>query len=456
MNQQLATYLAANHDRHLAELFDFLRVPSVSALPAHQQDMVRAANWVVERLKIIGVPEVMALETGGHPLVWGRWQVDPAQPTVLIYAHYDVQPPDPLDLWQSPPFEPEVRDGKIYARGAGDDKGGLFATIMMLEALCAVHGQPPVNLVFFFEGEEEIGSPNVAPAVNAWPERFACDYVLSADGMMWSDDHLSLTVATKGMAKCQVDLRTAAQDTHSGLYGATIRNAAQAMAMLAASFHTADGTVAVKGFYGGVRLPTRVEQDEIEAAPFDEPAFLAAVGASIPYGEPGYSTLERAWLRPTLDFNGMWSGFQGVGSKTVTPSEAHLKITCRLVPGQDPAEILDLIKAHVARHTPPGAAATVVETGGHSRPFAVDRSDTALLAAADVLRELAGVEPVVIRLGGTLPIAEVFQQKLGADMVFFAWSLPECNAHAPNEWYRVEDLQSAAIATGALLQKLKR
>ncbi|MEA2593666.1 MAG: hypothetical protein QOF01_135, partial [Thermomicrobiales bacterium] len=413
--------LEREHEQHLAEFFDFLRIPSVSALPAHQPDIERAATWTAERLRRAGVPEVEVLPTGGKPLVWGRWHVADDQPTALIYAHYDVQPPDPLDLWTSPPFEPAIRDGRIYARGAADDKNGVLQTILATEALARTQGKPPINLIFFFEGEEEIGSPSVAPFISAARDRLACDWVISADGLMWGAGQPSLTVSTKGMAACELHLRTANTDMHSGVYGGFVGNAAQAMAHLVASLHTPDGRVAVAGFYDGVREPTAEERDEAAAVPFDEAAVKKTLDSPGFWGEPGYSPLERSWLRPTLDVNGIWGGFQGDGKKTVTPAEAHAKITCRLVPNQDPAEILDLIERHVAAHTPTGATVTFVRQPGEARPFAIDRNNPALITAGETLRALTGQDPYIIRLGGTLPIAEVFHQELGAEMIFYGF-----------------------------------
>ena len=449
-----ATYLAQHEARHLDELVTFLRIPSVSALPTHRADVETAATWVADRLRSAGVPNVEIIPTGGHPLVYGRWHVADDRPTALIYAHYDVQPPDPLDLWESPPFAPVIRDGRLYARGAADDKAGLVIAITAVEALARAQGGPPINLVFFFEGEEEIGSPNLPALVRAERERLACDAVVSADGSMYGPDAPSLTVSTKGLAGCQVDLRTADTDLHSGEYGAAVPNAVQAMAQLAASFHTPEGRVAVAGFYDRVRELPAEERAEIAAVPFDEAAFLQGTGATALWGEPGYSPLERRWARPTLDLNGLWGGFQGAGAKTVTPCEAHVKITCRLVPDQEPAEIVALLEQHVAEHCPPGAQATVTPLPGAARPFAIRRDNPALLAAASVLRELFAKEPLITRSGGTLPVAEVFQQELGADMVFFAWSMPDCNAHAPNEWFRLEDFERGRRAYCAYLTAL--
>ncbi len=448
--------LEGEREQHLAEFFDFLRIPSISALPAHQPDIDRAAAWTADRLRRAGVPEVEILPTGGKPLVWGRWHVSDDQPTALIYAHYDVQPPDPLDLWTTPPFEPTIRDGKIYARGSADDKNGVLTTILAAEALARTQGTPPINLVFFFEGEEEIGSPSVAPFIGSARDRLACDWVISADGLMWGVDQPSLTVSTKGMAACELHLRTANTDMHSGVYGAFVGNAAQAMAHLVASLHTADGRVAVAGFYDRVREPTDEERAEAARVPFDDEAVKKSLASPGFWGETGYTPLERSWLRPTLDVNGIWGGFQGDGKKTVTPAEAHAKITCRLVPDQDPSDILDLIERHVAAHTPAGASVAFVRQEGKARPFAISRDHPALITAGETLQGLTGQEPFIIRLGGTLPIAEVFQQELGAEMVFYGFGSMDCNAHAPNEWLRVDDFHLGARAYCAYLNALAR
>ncbi|MBX3071012.1 MAG: dipeptidase [Thermomicrobiales bacterium] len=450
------SWFAEREETHLAELFDFLRIPSVSALPDHRSDVRRAANWIADRMRQAGIPDVEVLETGGHPLVIGHWQVDLAKPTAMIYAHYDVQPPDPLDLWESPPFEPEIRDGKIYARGSGDDKAGLLATILAVEAMAARDGQPPINLVFFFEGEEEISSPSVAPYLRENASKVKADFVISADGMMLDENTPALTISTKGIAGCEIVLTTASTDMHSGLYGASVRNAAQAMAELVASFHDDAGRVAVKGFYNQVNDPTDREREELDRVPFDAERYFGAVGVSDLWGEPGFYPLERLWLRPTLDINGMWSGFQGSGSKTVTPSEARVKITCRLVPDQVPADILDRLEDHARANCPPGATLKFIGREGSALPYAIDREHPALLAAEETLRDLFGSDPAIIRVGGTIPIAQDFKQELDADLIFFAWSLPDCNAHAPNEWFRLEDFRVATVSTCEYLERLGR
>jgi acetylornithine deacetylase/succinyl-diaminopimelate desuccinylase-like protein len=437
-------YLATREDGHLAELFDFLGIPSVSALPVHRAEMARAAEWVAARLRAAGVSQVALLPTGpgAPPVVTGRVEAGPDRPTALIYAHYDVQPADPLELWTTPPFEPAIRDGAVYARGASDDKGMLLATIAAVEALLRTGTMPPLNLVFCFEGEEEVFSDGLEELIAADPARFACDVVVSVDGTMYGRDQLSVTVSTKGSCALEIDLQTAAQDLHSGLFGATVPNAAQAMACLLATFHDERGRVAVAGFYDDVRELTPAERAELNAAPFDAETYLQQLGATALWGEPGYTTLERAGARPTVDVVGMTSGFTDEGIKSATPCRARAKLTCRLFADQDPARILDLLERHVAAHTPPGATVTTTRFPG-AYPFAIPSDHPALLAARDVLRELGGREPLTIRIGGTLPIAPTFQRELGADMVLFAWEMPDANFHAPNEFLRLDDFRTA-------------
>jgi acetylornithine deacetylase/succinyl-diaminopimelate desuccinylase-like protein len=446
--------LAEREGRHIDEIVELLRIPSVSALPAHREDMVRAAEWLAERLRRLGVPEVDLLDGDVAPVVWGRWIVDPGAPVALVYGHYDVQPADPFDLWRTPPFEPETRDGALYARGAADDKGTTMVAIQAIEALCSAHGQPPLNLAFFIEGEEEIGSPSAESIVARERERLACDVVISADGVMFSPDRPSLTLSTKGMLKGEIHLRTAAADQHSGLVGNAIANAVQVLAKLLSTFHSDHGAVVVQGFHDGARPISPEERAETEAVPFDQAAFLEAAGATALWGDPAYSPYERMWLRPTIDFNGVWGGFQGEGTKTVTPCEAHAKFTCRLVAGQEPLRVLDAIRAHVARHCPPWAKAVVTGGGGSSAAFEIRRDHPVLSAAAEVMTELAGVAPYRIRLGGTLPIAEIFQRQLRADMVFYAWEMPDNNLHAPNEFARLSDYRTGRRAWCDLLTRL--
>lgn len=448
-------YLREHDDRHLEELKAWLRIPSVSALPRHAGDMRRAAEWAVAQLRALGAREAALLPTAGNPVVYGRIPAPAGAPTALLYGHYDVQPADPLELWESPPFEPAVRDGRLYARGASDDKGNCFAALKGIEALLATAGRLPIGITFMIEGEEEIGSPSMAAFVRERRDLLAADFVLCADGGQFGPDQPSLSISSKGIAAGQLDLRTNAGDLHSGSYGASAPNAVEALTRLVASMHDAAGRVTVPGFYDDVRALTPAERAQIAAIPFDEEEFRRLVGAPALWGEPGYSVLERNWTRPTLDLNGLWGGFQGEGMKTVTPCEAHAKITCRLVADQEPGRILDLIEAYAHAQCPPGATVTM-QRFGSSHPFSVRPDHPALGAAGRVLEGLYGKEPLIIRMGGTLPIAATLQQELGADMIFFSFGLPGNNNHAPNEWYRLDSFMIARRAYCALLPELAR
>ena len=449
-------YFQAHRERHLRELVDLLRIPSISALPAHLGDIRTAAEWVAGALRQAGVPQVSIMETAGNPVVYGEWLTDPGAPTILIYGHYDVQPPDPEAQWESPPFEPTFRDGRIYARGVSDDKAPLFQAIKAVEALGALQGSVPLNLKFLFEGEEEVGSPSLRPFVQANRARLSADLVVSADGAMWRASEPSLTVAGKGLCGVEIDLRTARTDLHSGRHGGGVPNALHALASIVASFHDSEGRVAVAGFYDQVRPLSPAERAEFGALPFDEESYRQELELTALTGEAGYSTLERQWARPTLDLNGMWGGFQGAGSKTVIPCEAHAKLTCRLVAGQQPAEILALVEEHIRLHTPAGASVRVTRKAGMATPYQMPADHPALVVAGRVLREVMGAEPLRVRMGGTLPCAEIFEAELGAYTLFFSFSTADEQYHAPNEFFRLERFDLGLRAWARLLQELGR
>ena len=440
MTTTLSTWLESNESEHLDELMQILRIPSVSTDPSHRSDVQATATVVRDRLTQAGVPDTDIVETPLHPVVIGEWVTDPSKPTLLIYGHYDVQPEEPVELWETPAFEPTVRDGRIYARGSSDMKGNLLTAIQGVEASAqANNGVPPINVKFIFEGEEEIGSPNLREVVRQLRERLAADAVISADGGQFGPDTPSLTVAMKGLGGCQINLRTANADLHSGMFGAKVPNAVQSLVQLAATFHDAEGRITIDSFYDDVVDLTEQDRAEIAQIPEDEERLKRDLGIDELWGESGYTAREREWARPTLDMNGVWGGFQGDGIKTVTPSEAHLKVTCRLVPNQTPETVVAKIRAHAERHCPPGATVEVVALPGSATPFAIDRENRFHKAAAEVLTSLMGKEPVITRAGGTIPATGIFQDELGIDTINFAWAMPGSGAHAPNEWYRIED-----------------
>jgi acetylornithine deacetylase/succinyl-diaminopimelate desuccinylase-like protein len=448
--------LRANHDRALSQLIEFASIPSVSTDPAYATDVHAAAAWVAARVASSGPFTVRTLTTAGNPVVYAEWLGALGGPTVLVYGHYDVQPPDPLEKWVTPPWTPTIRDGRLYARGVSDDKGPMLIPILVAESFFRVDGGLPVNVKCLFEGEEEIGSPSLDAFIRDNAELLACDVVLSADGAMWRIDEPSLTVASRGLAGLELTLTAAAKDLHSGRHGGAVANPLHAMARLIASLHDPEGRVAVAGFYDRVRELTSAERAEIAALPFDERAYLAQLGAPAAFGEPGYTTLERLWTRPTLEVNGMWGGYQGPGSKTVIPSEAHAKITCRLVPDQDPDDVVGLVSRHLESHVPTGTR-LLVRPGDHgARPGCIDADHFALRAAGAALQAVYGVRPLVVRMGGTVPISELFQRHMELDTVFFSFSTADEDYHAPNEFFRVHRLHEGLEAWARLWEILGR
>lgn len=448
------SYLQANQSRFRDDLIDFLRIPSISALPEHAEDVQRAADWIAARLEAASIEEVRILQTGGHPLVYGEWLHAPGKPTVLIYGHFDTQPVDPLEQWSHPPFEPWIQDGRIYARGATDDKGNMLVPILAVEALLKSEGTLPVNLKFCFEGEEEIGSRNLIAFATANQQLLACDLVLSADGTQWSEDQPALLVGLRGICAVQIDVEAAATDLHSGFYGGAAPNPIHALVQILDSLRDADGTILVEGFYDAVRPLTDVDRAQIAAVPFDEADYQAQIGVTDLPGEPDYSVLERLWARPTLELNGIKGGFQGEGIKTVIPSTAQAKISCRLVPDQEPAAIVELLATHVERHTPAGVKVTVNRRPSGSRPYLIPHDHPGLQAAEVVLAELYNTAPYRTRLGASIPACDIFLRTLGAYTVVFSFGLEDEQFHAPDEFFRLSSFERGQQAYCMLLQEL--
>ncbi|CAN5553134.1 dipeptidase [soil metagenome] len=449
-----STYLQENEQRFDNELMDFIRIPSVSTAPERTDDVRKAAEWVKRRLRGAGVPYVELIDTPRHPVVFGRWVSSGDKPTVLIYGHYDVQPAEPFELWESSPFEPIVRDGRLFARGSSDMKANMSALIQAIEAIGKTAGTLPVNLLLLIEGEEEIGSPNLPAIVADRKDQLGADFALSADGGMSDSSRPSLSVGLKGLTGCQINVRTGSTDLHSGSYGASVPNAVQVLAQLASTFHNPDNSVAIKGFYDDVRPLTPQETAAIEGVPADDNGFLFESGAFALWGETGYSVLERRWTRPTLDFNGMWGGFQGQGAKTVTPCEAHAKITCRIVPDQHPDRIMDLIEQHIIEHAPAFTEITIDRMKGSAFPYSLDLDTPALVTAFEVLTDVYGIEPRYVRSGGTVPITDVFKQQLGIPTITIGFAKPGSRAHAPNEWFEMADLPVARNVYASFLERI--
>ena len=446
VDPRVIAHLEVNRDRILTSLMAFAAIPSVSTDPAHAPDIERAARWVADTLAGAGPLAVRMIPTEGNPVVYGEWLGAPGKKTMIVYGHYDVQPPDPLDQWRSDPWTPTLRDGRLYARGVSDDKGPMLIPIEVARAFFAVTGRLPINVKFLFEGEEEIGSRHLDAFIARHKTLLAADAVLSADGAMWRIDEPSLTVASRGLCGLDLTITAAAKDLHSGRHGGGVANPLHAMAQLLASLHEPSGRVAVAGFYDDVRELAPAEREAIAALPYDEAAYLAQIGAPSGFGEPGYTTLERQWTRPTLEVNGMWGGYQGPGQKTVVPREAHGKLTCRLVPDQAPRDVLARVARHLEARVPAGTrlSLTLEEHGARAAHIAADHF--ALQAANRALHATYGVRPLIVRMGGTVPIAELFQRHMGLDTVFFSFSTADEDFHAPNEFFRVQRLHEGLEA----------
>jgi acetylornithine deacetylase/succinyl-diaminopimelate desuccinylase-like protein len=435
-------------------LFDLLRIPSVSARSEHNADTSRAAEWVAGSLRAIGLTAAVH-PTEGHPVVVGEWRNAPGAQTVLIYGHYDVQPAEPLELWDSPPFEPTVRDGNIFARGSVDDKGQLFLHIKALEAHLKSRGALPVNVIVLAEGEEEVGSEHLAEFIEAEKDRLACDAVVISDSAMFAPGLPSILSSLRGLAYFQIDVQGPATDLHSGSYGGAVMNPAMALARILATMHDADGHIAIPGFYDKVRDWGDAARRQIKSLPFEEERFREETGSPALFGEKGYSTLERVWMRPTCEVNGLLSGYTGEGAKTVLPAKAMAKVSCRLIPDQTPEEIERLMRAHVERVAPKSVTVTVTHLHG-GRPWRADLDGPLFDAARRALATAFSREPVVTGEGGSIPVVGDFQRILGAPVLLVGFGLPGENAHAPNEWMSEENFNKGMRAMAALWDELGR
>ena len=447
-------YLNEHKDQYLKELLDFLRIPSISSLSDYWHHVQTGAEWVEARMKAAGIESVRIMPTGGQPVVYGDWLHAPGKPTVLIYGHFDVQPVDPLELWDNPPFEPSLKEGRIYARGTTDDKGNMFVPIIAIESILETEGRLPLNLKFLFEGQEEIGSPQLPHFMAANKELFAADLVLSADGTQRGEDQPAMVLGTRGLCSVHIDVEGPDHDLHSGTYGGTIANPVHALIQVLDSMHNQEGRITIEGFYDDVRALTHKERAQLARVPFDEAEYLSQIGAVSLFGEPGFTTYERAWARPTVEINGIYGGFQGQGMKTVLPSTAHAKLSCRLVADQDPFKIADLVLAHVKRVAPSEVKVTARKSKSGGIPYLLPADHPSVRIATSVLRDLYGKEPYQIRMGGTIPANALFLEHLGAYTIVFAFGLPDERQHSPNEFFRVSSYERGQKAYGMLLHRL--
>ncbi|MFJ7934219.1 dipeptidase [Sporosarcina sp. NPDC096371] len=436
--ETLDSYFKEQRDEHLGQLTEFLQIPSISSLSEHRGDMQKAAEWLKNSLQKAGLENLSIDETDGHPVVYGDWLHAEGKPTILIYGHYDVQPVDPLHLWESAPFEPAIRDNKLYARGASDDKGQVFMHVKAVEALMQKTGSLPVNVKFFIEGEEEIGSPNLEKYIEANKDKLAADVIVISDTGMQGPGQPAVCYGLRGLCGVQIDIQGAKSDLHSGLYGGGVQNPIHALAEVLASFRDQEGTIAIEGFYDNVRSLSDEEREAYQALGFVEEALKEEVGVTELFGEKGFSYLERTWARPTLEVNGIFGGFSGEGIKTVLPAEAGAKVTCRLVPDQDPDEIIEKLKAHIEQHKPAGVTVTVNEFD-KGKPFITPFDHPAIQAAGRSYEKVYNVPTAYTRGGGSIPIVAAFDEILQLPVVLMGFGLSSENFHAPNEHFHLEN-----------------
>jgi acetylornithine deacetylase/succinyl-diaminopimelate desuccinylase-like protein len=454
LDPAINTWLEANDQRLLDDLFELLRIPSVSARSEHTPDVRRAAAWLHERLAGLGFT-TETVETPGHPIVLAEWRKAPeGAPTILIYGHYDVQPAEPLELWTSPAFEPTIRDGKIFARGSVDDKGQVWVHLAAIEAHLAVRGTLPVNVVVLIEGEEEVGSDQLAPFVEKHKQRLACDGVVISDTTMFAPGVPSIISSLRGLAYLQIDVTGPNSDLHSGMYGGAVVNPATALARIVASFHDANGSIAIDGFYDAVRPFPDAVRAGMRTLPFDEAAFKQHLDVDTLGGEREYTTLEKLWTRPTCEVNGLLSGYTGEGAKTVLPGHAMLKVSCRLVPDQDPAAIGRLLENHVRAHAPNGVKVQVTHLHG-GQPWRADLEGPLFDAASRALEAAFGQKPVITGEGGSIPVVNDFARILKAPVLLVGFGLPGENAHAPDEWIGQDNFRRGMKAIAALWDELR-
>lgn len=445
-------YIVANRDRRESELFEFLRIASVSADSRCKPEIHRAARFVEEQLRSAGL-ETEVWETSGHPVVFGARTRAPGAPTVLVYGHYDVQPPDPLDQWITPPFEPSVREGNVYARGATDDKGQIFAHIKGIEAWTRAVGEIPVNVKVVVEGEEEVGSVALGRLLPEKRDKLACDYVVVSDSSMFAPDAPAITYGLRGICYFELFVDGPRRDLHSGTFGGAVKNPVNALCEILGSLVDALGRIQVPGFYDDVVEIDAAEKERIRGLAFSDDDFRRELGVDELFGEAGRSTLERRWSRPTCDVHGVQGGYAGEGAKTVLPAKASAKFSFRLVPNQDPQRVEEGVRLFVEQRRPRGVRTTLVNHHG-ARPVSTPLDSPGVRAAARALAEAFGRNPVFIREGGSIPIVSDFKRVLGADALLLGFGLNDDNTHAPNEKFRLKDFHRGVMASARLMEEL--
>jgi acetylornithine deacetylase/succinyl-diaminopimelate desuccinylase-like protein len=446
-------FINVNREKYLDELKMFLAIPSISALPDHAEDVKRCAAWCADEMRRIGLENVRLVDTPGYPVVNGDWLGAAGAPTILYYGHYDVQPVDPLELWESPPFEATIRDGAIYARGSADDKGQVFMHLKAVEAHLTQNGRLPVNMKFVLEGEEEVGSLNLDDFIRAHRSELAADLVVISDTSMFDRGVPSICYGLRGLVYCQIDLRGSKTDLHSGVFGGAVANPAFVLAQMIAQMKDRSGRIRIPGFYDDVRPLEEAERHAWAQLSFNEKKYRKEFGIPRLFGEAGYTTLERTWARPTLEVNGLLSGFTGEGAKTVLPAVAMAKISMRLVPDQDPGKIADLFEAHVRKITPKTVELKFTRMHG-GKPWMTSFDSPFVQAAGRAIERGFGRKPVFTREGGSIPVVSTFQEELGLPSVLFGVGLPDENAHAPNEKLEVSNFHNGIIASAYLYEEI--
>src|SRR6188508_963191 len=448
-------FINTHRDRYVEELKQYLAIPSISALPQHAADVKRCAEWTAEEMKRIGLQNVRLIETPGFPVVYGDWLGAEGAPTILFYGHYDVQPVDPVELWESPPFEATVRDGEIYARGSADDKGQVFMHFKAIEAHLKQTGKLPVNMKFILEGEEEVGSANLDDFIRAHKTELGADVVVISDSAMFGRGVPSICYGLRGLVYFQIDLRGSSTDLHSGSFGGAVANPGFVLAQMIAQMKDRGGRIKIPGFYDDVRPLQDEERQAWASLPFNEKKYKKDFGIPKLFGETGYTTLERTWVRPTLEVNGLLSGFTGEGAKTVLPAVAMAKISMRLVPNQQPNKIADLFQKYVEDIAPKTVELKVTRMHG-GKPWMTSYDNPYVQAAGRAIEKGFGRAPIFTREGGSIPVVSTFQEELGLPSVLFGVGLPDENAHAPNEKLDVSNFHNGIIASAYLYEEIAK
>jgi acetylornithine deacetylase/succinyl-diaminopimelate desuccinylase-like protein len=448
-------FINVNREKYLEELKAFLAIPSISALPEHAGDVKRCAEWCADEMRRIGLQNVRLIDTPGNPVVYGEWLGAPGAPTILFYGHYDVQPVDPLNLWETPPFEATIRDGEIYARGSADDKGQVFMHFKAVEAHMKQTGKLPVNIKFILEGEEEVGSVNLDNFVKAHKSELTADVVVISDSPMFARGVPSICYGLRGLVYFQIDLRGSNTDLHSGSFGGAVANPAIVLSQMLASMKDRGGRIKIPGFYDDVVALTEEERAAWATLPFNERQYKKDFGIPKVFGESGYSTLERTWARPTFEVNGLLSGFTGEGAKTVLPAVAMAKVSMRLVANQDPDKIANLFEAHLKKIAPKTVELKVTRMHG-GKPWMTSYDNPFVQAAGRAIEKGFGQKPVYTREGGSIPVVSTFQEELGLPSVLFGVGLPDENAHAPNEKLDCANFHGGIIASAILYDEIAR